>query len=252
MPGRFNPAGRGAAQRDYWLLAQHGTDPRTAELPYGTDPAILTAAGPSTLREHLDSAQPLGRALLDDLLNEAQADTVDLAVALIAAQPPQAWPAQASLAGQRLGIDATQLTHQLVAQVQTWNSDPAGAAASAIDEFAQRPTAPQAPPPAPWVSLADRVDPRLTSEPDWLALAHMLTAVQDNGADPVRLVHQAMAEGPLGNMPAQDLRYRLVALHQLPATPYSEPEPTRQRPNPQQDSHQPSAPDRLRPSGPSR
>ena len=175
----------------------------------------------------MDSAQPLGRALLDDLLTEARADTVDLAVALIAAQPPQAWPAQASLASQRLGIDATQLTHQLVAQVQTWNSDPARAAANAIAEFAQRPTATQAPPPPPWVSLADRVDPRLTSEPDWPALAHMLTAIHDNGADPVRLVHQAMAEGPLDNMPAQDLRYRLVALHQLPATPYNEPEPTR-------------------------
>ena len=63
-------AGRVAAERDFWLLAQHGTDPRTAELPAGTDPAsILTVAGPATLRDHLDSAQPLGPALLDDLLN---------------------------------------------------------------------------------------------------------------------------------------------------------------------------------------
>ena len=175
-----------------------------------------------------------------------------MAVALIAGQPPQSWRSHATLVRDKLGIDATQLAHALVAQVWTWNSDPARAAANAIAECAQRPTATQVPQPAPWVSLADRVDPRLTSEPDWPALASMLTSVQDNGEDPIRLVHLAMADGPLDNMPAQDLRYRLAALQQLPATTYDEPKPTRQRPDPPQDSHQFVARDRTRASRPSR
>ena len=33
-----DPAGRAAAERDFWLLAQHGTEPRTAELPQAPTP----------------------------------------------------------------------------------------------------------------------------------------------------------------------------------------------------------------------
>jgi hypothetical protein len=48
-------AGQIAAQRDYWLLAQHGLDPQTVALRPGSDPAepVLTCAftpPPSTLR----------------------------------------------------------------------------------------------------------------------------------------------------------------------------------------------------------
>ena len=221
-----DPAGRAAAQRDFWLLAQHGTDPRTTELPAGTDPAsILTAAGPTTLRDHLDSAQPLGRALLDDLLNQPQPKHAGHG------RRAHRRPAPTGLASTgKPGLPA--------AGHRCHGSSPTTGCAG--PDMEQRPRecrrqrhrqvrpaahAPPGAPADPWVSLADRVDPRLTSEPDWLALANMLTAIHENGADAQRLVQEAMARGPLDEVPAQDLRYRLAALHQAPPHPYADPEP---------------------------
>ena len=55
-------AGQVAAERDYWLLTQHGLDPRHAQLPHGEDPAdLLARRGPAALREALDAAGPLGQ-----------------------------------------------------------------------------------------------------------------------------------------------------------------------------------------------
>ena len=222
-----DPAGRAAAERDFWLLAQHGTDPRTTELPAGADPAsLLTAAGTTTLRDHLEAAEPLGRALLNARLNQPHTETtLDMAVALIAAQPPQAWLSQANLVCQQLGIDNEQFNQNLVAQVRAWNGNPESAAADALAKGAQQPTPTPAPQADPWVSLADRVDPRLTSEPDWPALANMLDSIHQNGADAQRLVQEAVARGPLDEVPARDLRYRLAALHPAPPPHYEDPEP---------------------------
>ena len=61
--------GRVAAERAYWLLAQHGADPLTLDLPDGADPAsVLHAHGPAALRHALDNARPLAQVLIDERL----------------------------------------------------------------------------------------------------------------------------------------------------------------------------------------
>ena len=65
-------------------------------------------------------------------------------------------------------------------------------------------------PPARWVALADQIDPRLTTQSDWPALAEMLQTANDAGHDVPALTRRLVADAPLGEMPAQELRYRLV------------------------------------------
>jgi hypothetical protein len=56
-----DPAGRIAAERDYWLLSWHRPDPLHAPPPEGADPADLLAhKGPTALTRALAAAQPLG------------------------------------------------------------------------------------------------------------------------------------------------------------------------------------------------
>ena len=60
-----DPAGRIAAERDYWMLSCHRLDPLHARLPEGTDPAdLLALKGPTALTEALAAAQPLAERLL--------------------------------------------------------------------------------------------------------------------------------------------------------------------------------------------
>ena len=62
-------AGQLAAHRDYWLLTQHGLNPRTAALRPGSDPAdVLALHGPHALRQVLDNATPLADTLIDERL----------------------------------------------------------------------------------------------------------------------------------------------------------------------------------------
>ena len=62
-----------------------------------------------------------------------------------------------------------------------------------------------------WRALADQIDPRLTTQSDWPALAEMLQTANDAGHDVPALTRRLVADAPLGEVPAQDLRYRLVA-----------------------------------------
>ena len=64
--------------------------------------------------------------------------------------------------------------------------------------------------PARWVALADQIDRRLTAQSDWPALAEMLQHAKDAGHDVTALTRRLVADSPLGEMPAQELRYRLV------------------------------------------
>ncbi len=62
-------AGRIAAERDYWLLAAQGLDPRFARLPEGQDPAELARADAGLLTAALRSAGTLGNQLIDERLD---------------------------------------------------------------------------------------------------------------------------------------------------------------------------------------
>ena len=83
------------------------------------------------------------------------------------------------------------------------------------------------PPEQRWIPLADQIDPRLSRQSDWPSLAAMLQQAHDAGLDVPRLTGELTAGRPLNELPAQDLRYRLVVhlpLDSLPgdaATPAS-------------------------------
>jgi DNA primase catalytic core len=84
-----DPAGRIAAERDYWMLSCHRLDPLHAELPEGTDPAdLLALKGPNALTKALAAAQPLAEQLLDErLTNLPPAEALLKAARVVAARP---------------------------------------------------------------------------------------------------------------------------------------------------------------------
>lgn len=68
-----------------------------------------------------------------------------------------------------------------------------------------------------WATFADQLDPRLLQQPDWAATAGALQLVEDRGHDVTALTATALAHAPLGDRPAQDLRYRLAHLLDVPS-----------------------------------
>jgi len=207
--------GQVAAERAFWLLAQHGTDPLAAGLQDGDDPAsVLHAHGPQALLELLVNARPLGQLMVDErLANLPGPIALEAAVRVIAARPPSTWATAAADAAGRAGVDLETATARLRTGVTAWNRDPARAAAdhlAGIAEVRARLDAQQGDPTHRWAPLADEIDPRLTTESDWPALAEMLQNAHDAGHDVPDLTRQLIAHSPLGQVPAQDLRYRLV------------------------------------------
>ena len=61
-----------------------------------------------------------------------------------------------------------------------------------------------------WAALGNSLDARLVGEHDWPATADMMQRVQDAGHDVHTLTRQLLADQPLVDPPAQDLRYRLA------------------------------------------
>ena len=163
LPGRI------AAERAFWLLAQHGADPRAAELPEGSDPAsILHTHGPEALAELLDKARPLGRILIDKrLANLTGQEAVVAATRVIAARPASTWATETTAVAARAGANLETVSEHLRAAVTAWNRDPARAAADQIIGIAQvtaRLDKHHVDHPHRWVVLADQIDPRLTTQ----------------------------------------------------------------------------------------
>ena len=209
LPGRI------AAERAFWLLAQHGIDPLTAALPDGGDPAsVLRTHGPQALLCLLDNAQPLGEAMIDERLTNLPAHLAcESAARVIAARPPTTWAASACDVANRSGAGVETATAQLHTAVTTWNRDPAQTATSQLADTAElrgRLDARHSDPSRCWAALADQIDPRLTTQDDWPVLAEMLQQAHDAGHDVPDLTRRLVADVPLGHLPAQDLRYRLV------------------------------------------
>ena len=244
-------AGRLAAERAYWLLTQHGADPHRVDLPDGTDPAsLLHTHGPAALAEELESARRLGDALIDERVSNLPAtDALPAATAIAAARPPATWADHAADIATRLRIAPDDVGGYLRTAVAAWSRDPGQGAAQQLQNVASvraRLEAAQADPTRHWVALADQLDPRLTTESDWPALAAMLQAVHDHGYDVHAFSKGLVADSPLTRIPAQDLRYRLAAA--LPATdaePVDE-QPAAARNRSRRDVHVAKAPDRSR------
>jgi hypothetical protein len=134
----------------------------------------------------------------------------------------------------------------LLAHVKDWNTDPRRAAATplqGVNEVKRRLTeAADIPPEQRWAVLAGQLDQRLAGQGDWPALAQLIQHVHDQGHDVAAITRGLLTATPLTDLPAQDLRYRLVAhldlgvdLRRIPAdTPIAKtttrPEPHRKPP----------------------
>lgn len=226
-------SGRVAAERAFWLLTQHGTDPLAVDLPDGTDPAsVLHAHGSDTLIDLLDNCRPLGRVLIDERLANLSAGAVFVAATrVIAARPPSTWETITAEVANHAGVDLEAAAERLREAVTTFNRDPSNAAAGQlgnINAVRSRLEA-QHDPSQRWRALADQIDPRLTTESDWPALAQMFQIAHQAGHDVTALARRLVAESPLREMPAQDLRYRLITVLPEPAVPSTADAPQQER-----------------------
>ena len=134
-----DPAGRLAAERDFWILASHGLDPQFARLPSGVDPADLhLLRGPHGLAGALQRAVPLGQVLISERLEHLPSDqAMPEALQVLAAMPPGVWDPGAALISTRTGVPISDVRRRLVAQVRTWSADPRGTADEALSGLAR-------------------------------------------------------------------------------------------------------------------
>jgi DNA primase catalytic core len=210
-------AGQVAAERDYWLLTQHGLEPRHAQLPHREDPAdLLARRGPAALRGALDAAGPLANTLIAERLdNLPAAEALDAAAAVLAAQPPAQWDHGIDAVAQRLVVPPELARYRLRQAAEAFNRDPRKTAAVRLhatsDVRTRLAAAGDQPPAQRWAPLAQQLDPRLTAQGDWPALAAMMQHVHEAGHDVARLTRQLLDGAPLNELPAQDLRYRIVS-----------------------------------------
>ena len=125
-----DPAGRIAAERDYWMLSCHRLDPLHTRLPDSTDPAdLLALKGPTALTQALAAAQPLAERLLQErVANLPSAEALREAAWVIAARPARHWDQDSSAISTRLGVPMAQVRHTLLTFVKQWNTDPRQAA----------------------------------------------------------------------------------------------------------------------------
>jgi DNA primase catalytic core len=209
-------AGRVAAERDFWILTTYRLDPLYALLPEGTDPADLLALnGPAALTIVLDQAGPLGDELINERLTSLPPDQAQHdAARVVAARPPRCWDQGSSSISSGLNLPLPEVRRTLLAHVQEWNLDSRRAAANplqGVSEVKKRLTEAAAiGPEQRWAALAGQLDQRLLRQGDWPALAQLLQRVDDQGHD-VAAIIRAVTRTPLNDLPAQDLRYRIVA-----------------------------------------
>lgn len=217
-------AGYLAAERNYWLLTQHGLAPRRVRFTAGEDPASVVAeAGPAELHRLLVTSAPLSQVLADERLSHitdpgaAAASAVDV----VAAMQPSQWPQAVASVVDATGLSEADVKRRLATAADAFNENRrrfANDHASATSQVRKRlETHQDAAPADKWAALARRVDRRLLAQRDWPATAQMLQDLDIAGVDVPRVVMETVAANPLGRTAAQDLRYRLVS--HLPHSP---------------------------------
>jgi len=206
-----------AAERNFWMLTPYGLDPGYAQFPEGLDPAdMLALRGPSQLREALLGARPLAEVLVEErLANLPPAQAIPQAAQVIAARPSARWATGTDQISSRLQASMATVRRDLHTAVTGWNRDPRNAAQKPLQNITEvrgrLAAASSRPPQERWAPLAAELDPRLIREGDWPALAALMQDAHSQGHDVATTTRTLVAEEPLGELPAQDLRYRLVA-----------------------------------------
>lgn len=219
-------AGQVAAERDFWMLTPHDLDPGYARFPDGLDPAdLLAQRGPAALTAAVASGQPAFRSLGDQLLTERLdnlgAEQARLAaMQVISARPSRAWEPGVNHVRARLKLSHLQARRDLRDAVKTWDADPRKAALAELHKSsevrARLAAAADKTPAERWAPLARDLDPRLLDQGDWPATAAMLQQAHEHGHDVGASTRALVAETPLGDSPARDLRYRIVSRLGMP------------------------------------
>ncbi|WP_246371241.1 MobF family relaxase [Nocardioides pelophilus] len=223
-------AGQVAAERDFWMLTPHGLDPGYARFPDGLDPAdLLAQRGPAALTAAVASGQPAFRSLGDHLLSErldnlAPEQASVAAIRILSARPSRAWEPGVNQVRARLQLSQMQARRDLRDAVKTWDADPRKAALAELHKSsevrARLSAAAEKTPAERWAPLARELDPRLLEQGDWPATAAMLQEAHEQGHDVGAATRGLVAEKPLGDGPARDLRYRIVSRLLLPVDSY--------------------------------
>ena len=218
-------AGQVAAERDFWMLTPHGLDPGYARFPDGLDPADLLAQhGPAALTAAVASGQPAFRSLGDQLLTErldnlAPEQARVAAMRILSARPSRAWEPGVNQVRARLQLSQMQARRDLRDAVKSWDADPRKAALAELHKSsevrARLAAAAEQTPAERWTPLARELDPRLLEQGDWAATAAMLQQAHEQGHDVGAATRGLVAEKPLGDSPARDLRYRIVSRLEL-------------------------------------
>ncbi|MDO3397283.1 MobF family relaxase [Nocardioides sp. SOB44] len=219
-------AGQIAAERDFWMLTPHGLDPGFARFPDGLDPAdLLAQRGPAALTAAVASGQPAFRSLGDQLLTE-RLDNLGAeqarvaAMRVISSRPSRAWEPGVNQVRARLQLSQLQAGRDLRDAVKTWDADPRRAALAELHKSsevrARLSAAAEKTPVERWAPLARELDPRLLEQDDWPATAAMLQQAHEHGHDVGAATRAIVAEKPLGDSPARDLRYRIVSRLSVP------------------------------------
>ncbi|MEZ0580186.1 MobF family relaxase [Nocardioides sp. MH1] len=219
-------AGQVAAERDFWMLTPHGLDPGFARFPDGLDPAdLLAQRGPAALTAAVASGQPAFRSLGDQLLTErldnlAPEQAHLAAMRVISARPSRAWEPGVNQVRARLQFSQLQARRDLRDAIKTWDADPRKAALAELHKSsevrARLSAAAEKTPAERWATLARELDPRLLEQGDWPATAAMLQQAHEQGHDVGAATRGLVAEKPLGDSPARDLRYRIVSRLEIP------------------------------------
>ena len=97
--------------------------------------------------------------------------------------------------------------------------------------------------------MARELDPLLLEQGDWPATAAMLQQAHEQGHDVGAATRGLVAEKPLGDSPARDLRYRIVSRLEIAIDGESTPAPTKSQSaaRDRQDAYRPRPPRRGTP-----
>jgi len=130
-------AGQIAAQRDYWLLAQHGLTPHTVQLRPGSDPAdMLALNGAAPLHLLLQNQHPLAEDLLTERLTHLEGlGGARAATRVLAADQPTNWSDGVERIAETTGVPPSRVRRELVDTLRSWSKDPRTITADEINDL---------------------------------------------------------------------------------------------------------------------
>ena len=119
-----DPAGRAAAERAFYLLAERGADPREARLPDGMDPAELHLVhGPAALLHALIAADPMVWRLTEQVIarhrdpwewTETRLAAARDAAEVVGGMAPNVWPREITRLAARLELGVMTIQKEIL------------------------------------------------------------------------------------------------------------------------------------------